>query len=122
MAIKVTSKTVSRIGHVGKTQPKVDPKAMAAALGAEAEDAAFLPPPHELQHVARQLADRLESRGGRPGLEGAERRQKIPLTSEDWSSLERIARRLSRPGHRVSPGQAASALLHEKLQEVARGD
>jgi hypothetical protein len=33
--------------------------------------------------------------------------------------LEAIAKRLSRPGHRISPGHVASALIHEKLQEVA---
>jgi hypothetical protein len=93
---------------------------VAAAIGVEVESASAAGVlPHDLRHLASQLEDRLQSSGGRPGLAGTERRQKIPLTPEDWSSLEAIARRLSRPGHRISPGHVASALIHEKLQEVA---
>ena len=120
MAIKVTGKTFSRVRHVGKTHSKIDPKRVAVALGADMEHAASFAAPHDLQHLASQLADRLSSSGGRPGLQGTRRRQKIPLTPGDWSSLELIAKRLSRPGHRVSAGQVASALIHERLQQVAQ--
>jgi len=119
MAIKVTSKSFSRVRHVGKTQPKIDATLVAAALGAAVEHAGSFAAPNDLQHLASQLANRLRSSGGRPGLQGAQRRPKIPLTPEDWSSLEIIAKQMSRPGRRVSPGQVASALLHERLLRVA---
>jgi len=39
---------------------------------------------------------------------------------DDWRSLERIADRLSRPDYRVSAGQVASVLIHERLEQLGR--
>jgi hypothetical protein len=79
MAVKVTSKRFPGIRHSGKTAPKFDTRTVAAAIGAEEERgsaAALLP--HEFRHLAAQFEDRLQSSGGRPGLAGTPRRQKIP--------------------------------------------
>lgn len=115
--LKVTSDPFRGLRHTGTTQPEVSPKEVARALGAQAvrTTAGVSGSPPSLQAIRADIAGRLLSTGGRPSLVGATLRQKIPLTPADWASLEQIARRLSEPAHRLTAGQVASALIHERL-------
>ncbi|MCO5169668.1 MAG: hypothetical protein M9894_25295 [Planctomycetes bacterium] len=91
----------------------MDPADVARALGAEPVgrvDARAIP---SMDGLHRELAERLRSTGGRPALEGATRRQKIPLTDADWNELERLSERLD-----ATPGQIASVLLHQVLANL----
>ena len=118
--IKVASDSFRRIRHTGKTYPKVDAERFADVIGAGdvTRGAQLGGAPHGLHAIRNQLAERLLSTGGRPSLAGATRRQKIPLTPQDWEALERIAERLSERGNPVTPGQVASALVHEGLKHA----
>lgn len=118
--LKVRSGSFRRIRHTGKTYPKLDAERFAKALGAAdgARTAHVEGAPRGLYAIRDQLAKRLLSTGGRPSLEGATRRQKIPLTQEDWDALERMAEKLSNRGKTVTPGQVASALVHEGLKHA----
>lgn len=60
---------------------------------------------------------RLRSTGGRPGLEGTDRK-KIPLTAGDWEKIERVANDISEPGFRPSPMQVASVVLSVALRQM----
>jgi len=68
--------------------------------------------------VRQELLSRLTSTGGRPGLKGTTRRQKIPLDDEDWSRLQKIAEALNDDEVRPTPGQVASVLLHRLLENI----
>ena len=62
---------------------------------------------------------RLQSHGGRPGLEGNNLRAKIPLSDQDWQQLEALARQIaSETGLSPSPGQVGSVLLSLALRSV----
>lgn len=67
-----------------------------------------------------------DSTGGRPSLEGTDRRQKIPTSDADWKRFEEIAERLTDAELRPSAGQVAGVLLHESLahfdEEALRAD
>ena len=122
--VKVTSASFRRIRHSGKIHPKVSPQEAARALSAqEVEPVAGVGgSPHALHAIRTDIANRLLSTGGRPSLVGTTRRQKIPLMPEDWTALERIADELSEPGHRITAGQVASALVHERLARFGRDE
>jgi hypothetical protein len=64
--------------------------------------------------------NRLRSTGGRPRLEGtSEKRNKIPLFSEDWEKLEELAKYYRETeGINVSSGQIASALIHSEISKI----
>lgn len=122
MAEKVeqTSKTVPRVKTTGTRLDRIDPELVAKRLGAEkvaARDESRASPA-ALFALRQELARRLVSTGGRPSLEGTERRQKIPLADEDWHALERLAEGLSDDEVRATPGQVASVLLHRALEET----
>jgi hypothetical protein len=121
MALKITSKSYPHIRNTGGQHEKLDAKALAEALGADLDSNGFTAiEPHQFASLVDQISARLASSGGRPALKGAELRQKIPLTADDWSSLERIAEKLSHRGRKVTPGQVASAMLHERLRRVRK--
>jgi hypothetical protein len=115
--VKVTSASVPRLRHTGKTYLKVAPQEIARALGAGHIErlTAGGGSPHGLHAIRADIARRLLSTGGRPSLAGTTKRQKIPFTPEDWTTLNRIAEELSEPNHRITAGQVASAIVHERL-------
>ena len=90
------------------------------ALGAESLPGRLprVQSPAGLLAVRVQLGKALGSTGGRPGIRGTSRRQKIPLADTDWAHLERLAERISSRGPRATPGQVASVLLHLALKDL----
>lgn len=112
--------TFKRLKDTGAHFKRVDPNEVALALGVQ-ERISFVDMPGNalsLFALRQDLARKLHSTGGRPALEGAKRRQKIPLTDEAWTRLEQLAETLTQEGRRTTPGQVASVLLLRALQQV----
>src|SRR5437660_139794 len=111
--IRSTEPTVSRIGDTEAPVRRLDPQAVAAALGAEPcpERIQGQPGPVTLYALRQELLRRRQSSGGRPGIEGASFRAKIPVNDQDWRRLDALAAALSAEGFSPSPGQVASVLL-----------
>lgn len=104
------------------TKRLVNPKAIAKALGAEETKVKIdaRRGPISLFSLRQFLVDRLRSTGGRPKLEGTtQKRNKIPLFSEDWEKLEEIAKYYrEKEGINVSSGQIASVLIHAEVSKI----
>ena len=111
---------MKKIRDTSKIEPRIDPRQLAAALGAEpvpeAQDAAGSP--LAAMAVRQEMARRLQSSGGRPALEGTTRRAKIPLSDEEWQQLETIAAAIACAGCAPTAGQVASVLLNLALRSV----
>ena len=121
--IKLTGKTAPTIRDISVVAPKVKLERVTEAMGAEmvAEGTQNLRgAPPSLVALRQELARRLRSTGGRPSLEGTSRRQKIPLSDEDWSLLEELAQKTSTEALSATPGQIASVLLHQALNSINR--
>jgi len=110
-----------RIKDTGAAYPRLDPAEVAKALGAEGPgtNLEFTLGPISLLALRQELARRLQSSGGRPALEGVDRRAKIPISDEQWSQLEKIAAAVSTSDCAPTAGQVASVLLSSALQAVA---
>jgi len=116
--IALTGNTKRRIVLKDAATRRVSPSDVADRLGAEAVGPASAMRNRLTFAAVRQEAfQRLKSTGGRPGLEGAERK-KIPLTHRDWEIVERVADHIAEPGFRPSPGQVASILLSMTLDRM----
>jgi hypothetical protein len=115
-----TKSTQPRITVTGKTQRRIDPAEVAAALGAEPVPGEIQgnPGPVALYALRAEILRRRHSTGGRPGIEGASERVKIPLSEDDWHRLEQIAASMSASGFSPSPAQVASVLLSAAIQSV----
>jgi len=115
--IVATDSGQKRIRDIGPGAPRVDPAVVAEALGAE-ETGITLgrhgSPVFSFQ-VRSELLNRLRSSGGRPALEGATRRVKIPVTESQWQQLEDLAASFTDLGFVPSAGQVASVLLSLSL-------
>ena len=108
-----------RIHDTSRTLPRVDPQMVARALGADAVlDVLDGGSPFSLAAVRQELARRLKSSGGRPALEGSVRRQKIPLSDNEWDRLERLSSVFADSGVRATAGQVARILLSLILEKV----
>ena len=75
-----------------------------------------------LRFLRQELATRLRSTGGRPALEGAESRKKIPMTDAEWKQLVSLVDALKARGVKATPAQVASILLHKALMELREQD
>jgi hypothetical protein len=122
MTGKITqaSKTSARVRHNGGRFDRIDPELVAEELSAQriATVAELRGGAAALFALREDLARRLVSTGGRPCLEGTARRQKIPLSDEDWTALEKLAKGLSDEELRPTAGQVASVLLHHALADI----
>ena len=117
--LKITSRSVGAIRHVGTVAQQVRPEAIAKALGAEIVPRENVHgAPISLHALRQELESRVRSTGGRPALEGATKIQKIPLKPEDWSRLEALAGELSRQGVSATAGQVASVMVHSQLERL----
>ena len=119
--VKLTKARARRIRSTSRTATKVDPALVAFALGAENIEAYVAGPlgSPALGDLRRRLFLGLKSSGGRPGLEGAERRQKIPMSDDDWERLQEIASSLASEAATPTAGQVASQLLHDAIEGFA---
>lgn len=124
MTAKKKPRLVGRITSTSTTVPKIDPAAVAQALGAQPTSVKSPTglAPLTLQEIRRELAARLQSTGGRPALSGATRRTKIPLSDSQWQELEAIAAEVSESGQATSPGQVASVIISLTLRRFDRSD
>ncbi len=119
--IKSTHSTAPRIKSTSATAELVSPEQVAAHLGAETVDEVAGGKGGMLTKAAirQQLHKRLRSTGGRPALEGTDRRQKIPLSDEDWQRLVRLAQETTSDEAKPTPAQVASVLIHQVLNSLA---
>ncbi len=121
--IKVIGSTQKPIKVVGPTQEPVNPDVVAKALGAEKVGIQIdrSQGPISLFSLRQFLVNRLHSTGGRPKLKGTRKeRNKIPIFSEDWEKLEKIAKYYKKKeGINVSSGQIASVLIHAEVSKIA---
>jgi hypothetical protein len=106
-----------KIKDTGKAADRLNPDEVAKALGAQPTGIRVALPPSNPtgQAVRREIYQRLRSNGGRPALEGSEKRQKIPLSTEDWDRLCAAAEKLSDDQVKPTPGQVAAILLRQGL-------
>lgn len=111
-----------RVRDSGPSAKRVSQAEFARALGAEPVGKTGPRSPISMAGIYRELSERLRSSGGRPALEGADRRQKIPITEADWEALERLSETLSAGGTTASPGQVASVLLHQAVNNLDPAD
>jgi hypothetical protein len=118
--IQPTDAPLPRVRDTSACQPRVSPAQVQEALGAEVAPARLEEAlgPITLFAVRQELVSRLQSSGGRPALEGATRRAKVPLSDEEWSQLEGLAATVASPGFAPSAGQVASVLLSLALRSV----
>ena len=106
-----------RIRSSSRRAPSIDPRSVAEALGATpVVQVNPRIPPSALAGLRLRLFSTLKSAGGRPGIEGAELRQRIPMTRDDWQRLGEIAAAMSVEGARATAGQVAAQLLHEAIE------
>jgi KaiC/GvpD/RAD55 family RecA-like ATPase len=100
----------------------VDPESVRRRLGAEpvarGPDGAS---PLVLGALRNALFASLRSSGGRPGLDGAVRRQKIPMSDGDWRVLEGISMKFGESGLGATPGQIAGQLLRDAISALRQG-
>jgi len=106
-----------RIRDIGLSASRVDPDVVAEALGAEQTCTPLgrTGSPVSSFQIRAELLNRLRSSGGRPALEGATRRVKIPVTEEQWNELEDLAASFKDLGFVPSAGQVASVLISLSL-------
>jgi len=121
--ISTAERTVKRVQASEPTVRRLDPQAVADALGGEAcpEHIDGQPGPLTLYALRSELLRRRQSSGGRPGIAGTDFRAKIPVGDQEWHRLEIIAASLAAEGFSPSPGQVASVLLSIALRSVAAG-
>src|SRR5438445_1192446 len=65
--------------------------------------------------IASIVRKRLVSRGGRPSDPAWTISRKVPMRSETWEQLDRLARKLQKQNIRVSAGQVAAIALERGL-------
>jgi hypothetical protein len=66
--------------------------------------------------LRQELFHRLRSTGGRPGLDGADMKPKIPMRRSSWKKLEQIARQVETADFHPTPAQLASVILEAAIQ------
>jgi hypothetical protein len=109
----VPSSAPRRIRDTGRTSARLDSAIIAQALGADGPGPALglKGSPASVLQIRAELISRLQSNGGRPALQGANRRVKIPITDTQWQELEDLAASFTDLGFAPSAGQVASVLL-----------
>jgi hypothetical protein len=119
--IRDTTPAQKRIRDSSPTQKRVDVERVRKALGAEAttEKLESILAPLTLLAVREEIVARLRSSGGRPALQGTDRRAKIPVNDGEWQLLEQLATAVAMPGFAPSAGQVASVLLSLSLRSAA---
>jgi hypothetical protein len=120
--INVTDRAPKHFRVTGEKIKRVSAADLAKALGGEIVGRSRTRPltPVGLIALRERVAGMLKSTGGRPALEGAADRKKVPVLSGDWPKLEKMSAHMAHTGTKASPAQIASLLLHEKLEELEK--
>lgn len=117
--IVFTDKADRRVAFDDEADRRISMPDVSQRLGADAEEAA--PSAHgsplSFLSVREEVARRLRSSGGRPGLEGAERK-KISMPARDWELAETYAAQMAEPGFNPSPGQVVGVLASMLLRQL----
>ena len=118
----IGGKALERIEITDPALPRVEPTEFAQALGAE--PCGEVRSNHldliSLGELGNELIKRLRSTGGRPSLEGATERSKVPLTPDDVAKLEEIIAVMeAQTGKRPALGQIASVILSAHLDSLS---
>jgi hypothetical protein len=119
--IKSTSKSLPTISSSSKKARDIDHAMVTEAIGAEDAqeiESGLGGSPWALCGLRQALRKQLHSTGGRRSLKGVSRRQKIPLSEDDWRRLQEVAEATQSEDVRPTPAQVASVLLHQALQEL----
>ena len=117
--IRPAEQAHQRLRDTSAALPRIPPGPIAAGLGSDvSEPMRTLLGPITLLALREELARRLQSTGGRPGLADTTRRTKIPLRDQDWAALERLAAAVGSEGFVPSAGQVASVLLTLSVRQM----
>jgi hypothetical protein len=103
------------------TRRRITPEEIEKGLGAER--AGIVPSggsPISGYAVRQELFRRLRSTGGRPALDGANLRPKIPMRQLQWKKLAALAERVESDGFHPSPAQLASIILDAAIDQFER--
>ena len=94
-----------------------EPDPLADALGASKifDVTQGIDGPFGAAALLEEVQQRLVSRGGRPSDPKATIRRLVPLKRQVWKTLQSQAKRLSRRGRPISPGQLAAVLLEKGI-------
>jgi hypothetical protein len=117
--IILTDKTKPRLMLTDEPKRRVNVADLAAALGASE----VVPAPSaggspvSWFAVREEVARRLRSTGGRPGLPDAEPR-KVTLTEAEWDMVKQLTETMAEPGFRPSAGQVAGVLLGQAIRSA----
>ena len=118
----ITDKPKPRLEVVEpRTRRRLTPDEIAKALGAEV--VAILPPggsPMSAYALRMELFNRLRSTGGRPGLDGADIKPKVPMSRSRWKQLETLAERIGSDGFHPTPAQLASVILDKGIEQIEK--
>lgn len=115
------AKSLPKVKITSKTLPKVAPKVVAKALGAELIYS--VSKPIDLLEIKDTLQALLQSTGGRPGIKSAPKRIKIPKIGADWFQLKIIGVALSNMKdvpYVPSLAQLATIILHLGLSRISK--
>jgi len=69
--------------------------------------------PFSTYAVRQELFRRLRSTGGRPGINGADIKPKIPMDRRIWKTLEELTKTMEYENFHPTPGQLASIILSD---------
>lgn len=113
-------KPPQRIRDIGVRSQKIESDTVAQALNAEVVSSTEIHgSPITMYALRKAIGERLTSTGGRPSLEGNTRRQKIPISDQDWKELKHIAE--EELGSRsVSPAQVGALLIRFGIAQIRK--
>lgn len=118
----VTDKPKPRLEVVEpRTRRRIKPEEIEKGLGAER--AGTVPSggsPMSAYAVRQKLFRRLRSTGGRPALDGADLKPKIPMRQSQWKKLAQLAKRVESDSFHPTPAQLASVILDAGIDQFER--
>jgi len=118
----VTDKPKPRLEVVEpRTRRRIKPEEIAKGLRAERAGAAPSGgSPMSAYAIRQELFRRLRSTGGRPALDGADVKPKIPMRQSQWKKLEELAKRVETDSFHPTPAQLASVILDDAIDQFER--
>jgi hypothetical protein len=101
-----------------RTRRRITPEEIETGLGAERSGIIpFGGSPMSAYAVRQELFRRLRSTGGRPALDGADIKPKIPMRHSQWKRLEDLARQVETESFHPTPAQLASVILGAGIEQ-----